>query len=114
LLEASGSFDRWSPSVATGGRNAGPLEVSASQDGGRTPDAFVLRAEAQLDVKAGLSSAFTTWASREIREFEPAEFGKVAKRVRYTLHPANGRSGYKWGIKDGMTVGPRRGRGGVV
>src|SRR5262249_31128777 len=56
---------------------------------------FVLRAKGQPDVPCRISTSFYTDRSRNLCELEvvipPAEFGKMAKGVAYTLHPVNGK-----------------------
>src|SRR5262249_8641761 len=69
---------------------------------------FALRAASQPDIRCRASSLFLTDASQHLREFEvvipPHEFAKMAKNVRYTLHPANANPGYRWQIKEGLTL----------
>jgi hypothetical protein len=69
---------------------------------------FVLRAKDHPDVPCQLSRGFVTRKSAELRELEviipAAEFAKMAKGVAYTLHPANGKKGYEWKVRDGVTL----------
>jgi Transglutaminase-like superfamily len=69
---------------------------------------FVLRAEGRPDVRCQASGGFITDTARQLREFEivipPHEFAKMAKEVAYTLHPVNEVAGFKWIVKDGVSV----------
>jgi hypothetical protein len=69
---------------------------------------FVLRAKGQPDVSCRISMNFYTRRSQNLCELEvlipAAEFGKMARGVAYTLHPVNGKPGYAWRVRDGVTV----------
>ena len=68
---------------------------------------FLFRAKGHPDVKGFLTMSFVT-ASTDVRDMEvliPAEeFAKMAKGVAYTIHPINGKAGYTWKVKDGLTI----------
>lgn len=69
---------------------------------------FVLRTKGRPDVSCRLSMSFFTWSSRQLRELEvvipAAECAKMAKGAAYTLHPLNGKKGYEWKVRDGVTL----------
>jgi hypothetical protein len=69
---------------------------------------LVFRAKGRPDVKGQVQISFYTQESKGLREIEvvipPAEYAKMAKGVPYTLHPANGKPGYKWKVKEGLTL----------
>jgi RNA polymerase sigma factor (sigma-70 family) len=75
---------------------------------GRVDQEFVLKAEGQPDAKARLEGAYYTLPAENLREMQviipAAEFAKMAKGVAYTIHPANGKKGYEWKVRDGVTV----------
>jgi hypothetical protein len=74
----------------------------------RADTGFVLRAKGQPDVSCKVSMNFYTQRSRNLCELEviiPADgFAKMVKGVAYTLHPANGRKGYEWKVREGLTL----------
>jgi hypothetical protein len=69
---------------------------------------LVLRAKGQPDLACEITMNFYTHRSRTLCELEvivpPAEYARMAKGVAYTLHPANGKKGYQWKVRDGLTV----------
>jgi hypothetical protein len=69
---------------------------------------FVLRAKGKPDVSCQISKNFYTHRSRKLCELEvviPAtEYSKMASGVAYNLHPANGKKGYEWKVRDGLTL----------
>jgi len=69
---------------------------------------FILKAEGRHDVKASVVGSFYTLPAEGLHEIEvvipPSEFAKMAKGVRYTAHPVNGRGSYRWKVRDGLTV----------
>jgi hypothetical protein len=74
----------------------------------RADPAFVLRAPGQPDVACRISMNFVTDSTKDLRELEvivpPAEYAKMAKGVPYTLHPANGKKGYEWKVRKGVSL----------
>jgi hypothetical protein len=74
----------------------------------RVDPAMVFRARGHKDVKGSMQMSFFTWESKDLREIEvlipPEEFAKMVKGVAYTIHPVNGKSGYTWKVKDGLTI----------
>jgi RNA polymerase sigma factor (sigma-70 family) len=73
----------------------------------RADPELVFRAKGRADVKAQVQMGFFTSFPSGIREImvliPSAEYAKMAKGVPYTLHPVNGRPGYKWKVKEGLT-----------
>src|SRR5262249_24470039 len=71
----------------------------------RADRTFLLRAKGKPDVACQVSMSFYTHRSRNLFELEvvipSAEYGKMAGGVAYTLHPANGRKGYAWQVREG-------------
>lgn len=69
---------------------------------------FVLRAKGRPDVPCQVSTSFYTHRSRNLCELEvvvpSAEFTKLVKETAYTLHPVNTVAGYRWEVKDGVTL----------
>jgi hypothetical protein len=69
---------------------------------------FVLRARGRPDIRCQASTLFITHATQQIREFEvvipPQEFAKMARDVPYTLHPPDAKAGYRWEVKEGLTL----------
>jgi RNA polymerase sigma factor (sigma-70 family) len=69
---------------------------------------LVLRAKGQRDVACQISMNFYTNHSENLCELEvvipAAEYAKMAKAVAYTLHPVNGKQGFEWQVRDGLTV----------
>jgi RNA polymerase sigma factor (sigma-70 family) len=69
---------------------------------------FVLRAPGRPDVLCQVSMNFYTDRSRNLCELEvviPAtEYAKMAAGVAYTIQPTNGKKGYQWQVRDGLTV----------
>jgi hypothetical protein len=69
---------------------------------------LVLRAKGRLDVSCEVSMNFYTHHSRNLCELEVVipwrEYAKMARGVAYTLHPANGKKGYEWRVRDGLTL----------
>jgi RNA polymerase sigma factor (sigma-70 family) len=69
---------------------------------------FVLRAKGQPDVPCQISMNFYTHRSRNLCELEvaiaAAESAKMASGVAYSLHPQNGKKGYEWKVRDGLTL----------
>jgi RNA polymerase sigma factor (sigma-70 family) len=74
----------------------------------RTDRQLVLRAKGQPDVACEITMNFYTYRTRNLCELEviipPAEYARMAKGVAYTLHPVNGKKGYQWKVRDGLTV----------
>jgi hypothetical protein len=74
----------------------------------RSDPSFVLRAKGQPDVACRISMNFVTHPSRHLCELEvaipAAELAKMAKGVDYTLHPANGKKGYAWKVREGVKL----------
>jgi RNA polymerase sigma factor (sigma-70 family) len=74
----------------------------------RSDAEFVLRAKGQPDVSCRISMNFLTDGSQNLRELEviipAADYAKMVKGVAYTLHPVNGKKGYEWKVRDGLTV----------
>jgi hypothetical protein len=72
---------------------------------------FVFRAKGQPDVRGRLTMSFFTQASAGKRELEVAipreEYARMAKDVPYTLHPVNSVPGYRWKVKEGVTLARR-------
>ena len=73
----------------------------------RADPAIVFRAKGHKDVKGFVTMSFVT-GSNALREMEvlilPEEFKKMAKGVAYTIHPVNGKPGYTWKVKEGLTI----------
>jgi hypothetical protein len=69
---------------------------------------LVLRAPGRPDVRASVTGSFFTSASSKLRDMEvaipPEEYGKMVRDVPYTIHPVNGVPGYRWRVKDGVTI----------
>jgi hypothetical protein len=69
---------------------------------------FVLRAKDQPDVSCKISMNFYTHRSQNLCELEvvipSAEYSKMAAGVVYNLHAANGKKGYEWKVRGGVTV----------
>jgi hypothetical protein len=69
---------------------------------------LVLRAKGQPDLSCEITMNFWTKPPAQLRELEviipPAAYAKMAKGVAYTLHPANGKKGYEWRVRDGLTL----------
>jgi hypothetical protein len=74
----------------------------------RADRAFVLRTPARPDVTGAVSLSFYTQRSEGLREIEvviPAEeFKRMEAGVAYTPAPVNGKPGFEWAVKDGVTV----------
>jgi hypothetical protein len=74
----------------------------------RCDPSFVLRAKGRPDVPCQMSFGFVTWQSAKLREMEvlisAGEYAKMVKGVAYTLHPVNGKKGYEWKVRDGVTL----------
>jgi hypothetical protein len=74
----------------------------------RVDPEFVFKAKGKPDVKARFDGWYYTQASSKHRELSvviPAdEFAKMARGVPYTIHPANGKKGYQWLVRDGLTL----------
>jgi hypothetical protein len=74
----------------------------------RADTSFVLRAKGQPDVSCQISMNFYTDRSRNLCELElvipAAAYGKMASGVAYSLHPVNGKKGYEWTVRDGLTL----------
>jgi hypothetical protein len=74
----------------------------------RADPAFVLRAAGRPDVRARLTLGFYTDATNGVRDMElfipPGEYATMAPGVPYTLHPVNGKQGYEWTVREGVTV----------
>jgi RNA polymerase sigma factor (sigma-70 family) len=74
----------------------------------RSDRKFILRAKGQTDVACELSQSFFTLRSKKLCELEvvisPAEYGKMASGVAYTLHPVNGKKEYEWKVREGLTL----------
>jgi hypothetical protein len=74
----------------------------------RADTSFVLRAKGQPNVPCRISMNFYTDHSRNLCELEvivpAAEYARMARGVAYALHPTNGRKGYEWKIRDGLTL----------
>ena len=73
----------------------------------RADPELVFRAKGRPDVKARVEMGFITNPSTGLREIlvtiPSAEYAKMAKGTPYTLHPVNGKAGYAWKVKDGLT-----------
>jgi hypothetical protein len=69
---------------------------------------FVLRAKGRPDVACQVSMNFYTDHSRNLCELEvaipPAEYAKMARGVAYSLHPVNGKKGYEWKVREGVSL----------
>jgi hypothetical protein len=69
---------------------------------------FVLRAKGQEDVACRLTMNFFTDGPLNLRELEviipPADYAKMAKGVPYNLEPVNGKKGYEWKVRAGLTL----------
>jgi RNA polymerase sigma factor (sigma-70 family) len=74
----------------------------------RADTRFILRAKGQADVPCRISMNFYTRRSKKLCELEvviPAvDYTRMARGVAYTLHPANGRKGYEWKVRDGVKL----------
>jgi RNA polymerase sigma factor (sigma-70 family) len=74
----------------------------------RADPELLFRAKGRPDVKARVEMGFFTNSSTGMREImvliPSAEYAKMAKGVPYTLHPVNGRPGYRWKVKEGLTL----------
>jgi hypothetical protein len=74
----------------------------------RSDRRFALRAKGRPDVSCRVSMNFYTNAPRKLRELEvlipPAEYARMARGVPYALHPVNGKKGYTWKVRDGVTL----------
>jgi RNA polymerase sigma factor (sigma-70 family) len=74
----------------------------------RADPGFVLRAKEQPDVSCRMTMNFHTHQSRNLRELEvvipAAAYATMAKGVAYTLHPVNGKKGYEWKVREGVTL----------
>jgi hypothetical protein len=74
----------------------------------RADPEFVLKAEGKPDVRARLGGQYFTAPDQNVHDMEvmipAAEFAKMARGVRYTIHPANGSKGYGWRVREGLTV----------
>jgi hypothetical protein len=74
----------------------------------RADPTFVLRASGQPDVACRISMNLVTDSTKDLRELEvivpPAEYGRMARGVPYTLHPANGKKGYAWKVRKGVSL----------
>jgi RNA polymerase sigma factor (sigma-70 family) len=74
----------------------------------RADTAIVFRAKGHKDVKGSVQMSFITWESKDLREIAvlipPEERAKMVKGVAYTIHPVNGKPGYTWKVKDGLTI----------
>jgi hypothetical protein len=74
----------------------------------RADRSFVLRATGQPDVLCHVSMNFYTHRSQNLCELEVvipgAESAKMARGVEYTLHPVNGRKGYQWEVREGVSL----------
>ena len=42
--------------------------------------------------------------SRPPDDIPPEEYTKMARGIAYTIHPVNGKPGYTWKVKDGLTI----------
>jgi hypothetical protein len=69
---------------------------------------LVLRAKGQPDVACQISMNFYTNHSENLCELEvvipAAEYARMAKSVAYTLHPLNGKQGFEWRVREGLTL----------
>jgi RNA polymerase sigma factor (sigma-70 family) len=69
---------------------------------------FVLRAKDKPDVPCQISMSFYTNHSRNLCELEvvipSAEYSKMVSGVAYSMHPVNGKKGYEWKVRDGVTL----------
>jgi hypothetical protein len=74
----------------------------------RSDPTFILRAQGQPDLSCQVTMSFFTNASQRLRELEvlipPADYARMAKGVPYTLHAVNGKNGYEWQVKGGLTL----------
>jgi hypothetical protein len=74
----------------------------------RADPEFILKAKGQPDVKARVGGPYFTQSSANLREVQvvigPQEFARMARGVPYTIHPANGKTGYEWKVRDGVTI----------
>jgi hypothetical protein len=73
----------------------------------RADPELVFRAKGRPDVKARVEMSFITHPSQGLREImvliPSAEHAKMEKGTPYTLHAVNGRPGYEWKVKEGLT-----------
>lgn len=60
------------------------------------------------DVKARYTGSYNTDPAEKVRDMEVTisreEFAKMAKSVPYTIEPVNGKKGYEWKVREGVTV----------
>jgi RNA polymerase sigma factor (sigma-70 family) len=74
----------------------------------RADPELVFRAKGRPDVKARVEMGFITQPSQGLREImvliPSVEYAKMEKGTPYTLHAANGRPGYQWKVKEGLTL----------
>ena len=81
---------------------------------------FLLRAEGHPDVSCRISGNSYSGRSPDLCELElvvpPDEYAKMVPDLAYTIHPVNGKEGYRWQVSDGVTItrhyaGPQPGAG---
>jgi hypothetical protein len=74
----------------------------------RADKSFVFRAKGHPDVKGAIQLSFWTDPSINLREIllviPRDEFAKMTKGVAYTIQPVNAVAGYRWGVKEGLTI----------
>ena len=69
---------------------------------------FVFRAKGHPDVKGQVQMSFWTDPASGLREIllliPKGQYGQLAKGVAYTIHPVNNVAGFRWKMKEGLTV----------
>src|SRR5262249_2142046 len=69
---------------------------------------LVLRARGRPDVKAEVPGSFFSSASSGLRDMDvvipPQEYAKMVLDVPYAIQPVNGVAGYRWRVKDALTI----------
>ena len=75
---------------------------------------FVLSAAGKPEIPCKLSMSYVTDPNAGVRDMEvtiaPEDFGRMARRVAYSLRPVNSVKEYQWRVKDGvmLTLGSSR------
>jgi hypothetical protein len=69
---------------------------------------FILSAKDHPPVACRVSMSFVTNSAANVRDLEltipPAEFAKIARGMPYSLRPVNAVPGYRWRVKEGVTL----------
>jgi hypothetical protein len=69
---------------------------------------FILKAKGRPEVSCRVTMNSVAGGAGNLRELEviipPAEYAKMATGVAYTLHPANGKTGSEWKVRDGVML----------